>query len=70
MVRNYLTNRWQRTKINTSFSSWAELLTGVPRGSVLGSLLFNIYLNDIFWENKLTDVFNFADDTTFVILFL
>ena len=65
MIRNYLTNRWQRTKINTSFSSWAELLTGVPQGSVLGPLLFNIYLNDLFWENELTDVCNFADDTTF-----
>ena len=36
----YLSNRWQRTKINTSFSTWTELLTGVPQGSVLGPLLF------------------------------
>jgi retron-type reverse transcriptase len=44
MIRSYLKNRWQRTKINTSFSSWSELLTGVPQGSVLGPLLFNIYM--------------------------
>ena len=36
LILNYLSNRWHRTKINTSFSSWAELLSGVPQGSVLG----------------------------------
>ena len=32
LILNYLSNRWQRTKINTSFSSWSELLHGVPQG--------------------------------------
>ena len=45
LIRSYLKNRWQRTKINTAFSSWTELLLRVPQGSVLGPLMFNIYIN-------------------------
>ena len=59
-----LTGRKQRTKINQSFSAWAEILFGVPQGSILGPLLFIIYLNDLFIFTDKFDVANYADDSS------
>ena len=47
-VYDYLRHRKQRTKIADSYSSWQEILYGVPQGSVLGPLLFNADLRDFF----------------------
>ena len=68
LISSYLSNRWQRTKINTSFSSWTELLQGVPQGWVLGPSLFNIYLNDLFFFLD-CNVCNFADCATSFICY-
>ena len=60
-----MSDRWQRTKIDKSFSSWSALLKGVPQVSVLGPILFNIYLNDLFYFLHY-DICNFADTTPYV----
>ena len=64
MICSYLSNRKQRIKINNAFSAWNNVILGVALRSVLGPLLFNIYLNDLFSFLKDAGICNFADDTT------
>ena len=64
LIYNYLSGRKQRTKVNNIYSEWNELETGVPQGSILGPLIFNIYINDIFYFVNEDTVANFADDNT------
>ena len=51
-MENYLTGRFQRTNVNNSYSSWSEIIRGVPQGSTIGPLLFNIFLNILFYTHK------------------
>ena len=64
MIQDYLLNRKQRTKVGSSYSSWENIISGVPQGSILGPLLFNIFLCDLFLEHEECCFTNYADDTT------
>ena len=64
LVHSYLSNRKQRTKINESYSSGEEILFEVPQGSILGPLLFNTFIYDLFILMDDINIANNADDST------
>ena len=60
---SYLKNRSQKVSINSSFSTWDETIVSVPPGSILGRLLFNIFVNDIFYCEGRSFLSNYDDVT-------
>ena len=64
---NYLTNRKQFVSINGHCSSQQDLDCGVPQGSLLGPLLFIIYINDILYSSKILNFVLFADDSNVLL---
>ena len=61
-IEGFLTGRQQQVCVNGSMSKWADVTSGIPQGSVLGPILFVIYINDL--PNKIkSDIYMFADDT-------
>ena len=81
LIKSYLTNRWQRAKVNITFSSWSELLKDHSLDRYLGPLLLDRYswtatlgplpwtatlqYNDLFYSTESTNICNYADDTIF-----
>jgi hypothetical protein len=66
-LKDYLTDRQQRVIVNGEFSEWGKIQAGVPQGSVLGPLLFLIFINDITYVIKHCKIRLFADDTCLFI---
>ena len=64
LMGNYLSGRRQRVKIAGTKSQWNFLDKGVPQGSIIGPLLFNIFLNDLFYFIERGTLYNFADDNS------
>ena len=64
LIHDYLLNRRQRTRINNSYSTWIEIVFGVPQGLILGPLSFSIFLADFFFIINRTDIANYPDDNT------
>ena len=63
-LQSYLTDRQQRVKFHGKFSEWCPVKCGVPQGSLLGPLLFNIFLNDLNFAGQISSLRLYADDTT------
>ena len=63
LKHSYLNDRYQRVRSNSKYSSWSEIICGVPQGSILGPLLFNIYFSDLFLFVS-PNIANYADDNS------
>ena len=64
LIQSYLPGRFQRVKCNGKVSNWLPLRCGVPQGSLLGPLLFNIFVNDVNYSAGSSSLRLYADDTT------
>ena len=68
LLYNYLTYRKHRVRIGDSYSNFLDISMGVPQGSILGPIFFNIFLNDLFFSDRKAELCNYADDNTLFAL--
>ena len=64
LLMDYLNSRKQRKKVGSFYSKWSEIKGRIPQSSILGPLLFNIFMNDLFFVIEKSDSCDFADDNT------
>ena len=64
LLNSNLTERKQTVKINDQFNSWLDIVVGVPQGSIVGPLLFNMFLCDMFRFCNDIDFASYEDDST------
>ena len=62
LIRDYLLNRKQTTRINNSYSTWREIVLGVTEGSIIGPLFCNIFFADLFFIASSMNIGNYAND--------